>query len=497
MYSSLKVFFFSMLSLVFLIFTTCFFSGCTVGPDYNCPELAVSGKWHTQMEKGISAEEMNQQLLSSWWTAFNDDLLTSLIDRAVAGNLDIKNAQSRIRQARASRRRTAAGLIPNMNVSGSDTWTQSSSETGDGLTSQRLSTSFDSAWELDIFGGTRRAIQAADADLQSSRENLRDVLVSLQAEVAINYIEVRTYQARLAAVNENLQAQSETYQLTVWRNEAGLSDELSVQQARYNLESTRAEIPSIRTSLEESLNRIAVLLGEQPGEVHNELENSGPIPAPPSQVAVGVPAEMLRRRPDIRKAERDLAAQTAQIGVATAELYPSFSLSGSISVDGTSFNRFTSNLSTTDNWVLSGGPRLSWAIFDAGSIRQNIIVQTELQQQALIQYESAVISAIEEVENNIMAYMSEQDRNDNLKEAVDAAQRAAALSQQEYQAGLTDFSNVLDAQRSLLSFQNQLAQSNGTVISNLIRLYKSLGGGWLSLASEENNEMFTGEKNEK
>ncbi len=491
-----RINFVNILSLFFILTMVPVFSGCTVGPDYSSPEVPLTSSWHTQLDKGLSAEEMSQQLQSSWWTTFNDAELSSLIERAVAGNLDMKKAQSRVRQAYASRGITQTSLFPSLNFSSSDTWTRSSQDTGD-RTSQRFSTSFDSSWEMDIFGGVRRSLEAADADLQAREESLRDVLVSLLAEVALNYVEVRTYQARLADVNENLQAQNETYQLVLLRREAELSDELAVQQARYNLESTRAEVPSLYTVLEEAMNRIAVLLGEQPGKLHQELEKGGTIPVCPAQIAVGVPADMIRRRPDVRQAERELASQTAKIGVATAELYPKFTLGGSIGIDAVSFNRLASNLTTPDNWVLSGGPRASWPIFDAGAIRRNIEVQTELQKQALLQYESTVLSAVEEVENAIVAYINEQRRNYNIKEAAQAAQRAAELSLQKYQVGLTDFSTVLDSQRSLLSFQNQLSQSNGTLISNLIRLYKALGGGWTTLASAENPELLTGENNEK
>jgi multidrug efflux system outer membrane protein len=306
------------------------------------------------------------------------------------------------------------------------------------------------------------------------------VLVSLLAEVALNYVEVRTFQARLAFAEANLEAQNETHQLTLWRYQAGLSDELAVQQARYNLENTRSQIPTLRTGLEEAMNRIAVLLGEQPGRVHKEIEKQVPIPVAPLEVAVGVPVDTLRRRPDIRRAERQLAAQTARIGVATADLYPKFTLSGSIGLEALSLNNLSSGI-----WTLSGGPRISWAIFKAGAIRQNIEVQSALQEQYLIAYETAVLSALEEVENALVAYAEEQQRRQSLSEATQAAQKAVELAQHKYQAGLTDFSNVLDAQRSLLSFQDQLAQSDGTVTSNLVRLYKALGGGWTSMAPDE------------
>ena len=486
MYVLCKIIFVRIVSLLFIMTIVFILTGCAaVGPNYAMPETIVSATWHSQLEGGLASEEMNPQILASWWTTLNDSQLSSLIERSVAGNLDLKKAQSRVLEARARRGIAKADMFPTLDFSGSDTWTRSSKEAGTGKTTELYSASFDSGWEIDIFGGVRRSVEAAEADLQANQEDLHDVLVSLLGEVALNYIEVRTFQARLAAVKENIDAQNETYQLTLWRCQAGLSDELAVQQARYNLESTRSQIPTLHTGLGEAMNRIAVLLGVQPGEVHEELEKSEPIPVPSPEIAVGVPAEMIRRRPDVRLAERELAAQTARVGVATADLYPMFSLNGSIGVEALSFNKLASNLSSSDSWVLSGGPRIGWAIFDAGAIRQNIKVQSALQEQALIQYESAILGAMEEVENALVSYADEQSRMDNLSEATQAAKTAVELAQNKYQAGLTDFSNVLEAQRSLLSFQNQLAQSSGTVTSNLVRLYKALGGGWTSFASEE------------
>ncbi len=462
-------------------------SGCApVGPNYTSPEMSVTSGWHSQLKRGLTSEQVQSETLASWWTTLNDAELSGLIERAVQGNLDLKSARSRVRQARAQRGIAVADMFPSLNFTGSKKWTRTSETTGSKETTHMYSTDFDAGWEIDIFGGVRRSIESADASLQSSKEDLRDVMVTLISEVALNYIDVRTYQARIAVVNENLKSQQETYDLISWRNQAGLSDDLALQQALYNLESTRAEIPDLNTGLEGAMNRIAVLLGEQPGNVHSELEPDGTIPVSLPTVAIGVPADVLRRRPDIRKAERDLAAQTAKVGVATADLYPKLSLSGSIGVEAVSSSRLGKNLANSNNWTLMGGPQISWAIFDAGAIRQNIKVQSELQEQALIDYESAVLGAVEEVENAIVAYANEQDKMENLDKATQAAQKAVVLAKQEYEAGLTDFSDVLDAQRSLLSFQNQLAQSRGNVTVNLIKLYKVLGGGWTSLASDEN-----------
>jgi multidrug efflux system outer membrane protein len=468
-------------------------AGCTtVGPDYVPPSMPVSRDWHTQLKGGPTAEEGDPQKLAAWWTTFNDPELSSLMERAVAGNPDLKKARARIREARARRGLAKTELFPTLDGAGSATWKHSSKDTGTGKTSDLYAASFDAGWELDIFGGVRRSVEAAQADLQASQEDLRDVLVSLLAELALNYLDVRTLQVRFAVAEANLQTQSETYQLTQLRYEAGLSDELAVQQARYNVANTRSQIPALRTGLEEAMNRIAVLLGEHPGEVHDELEKRGPIPVTPVKVAVGVPADILRRRPDVRRAERELAAQTARIGVATADLYPKFRLSGSIGLETLSIR----NLFSVGTQSLSGGPGITWAIFDAGAIRQNIEVQSALQEQYVIAYQASLLSALEEVENALVAYAEEQERRESLREAAQAAEKAVELAQQKYQAGLTDFSIVLDAQRSLLSFQQELAQSEGTVTSNLVRLYKAVGGGWTSMAHTEKNIVHdTGERN--
>jgi len=468
-------------------------AGCaTVGPDYVPPKTSVSPTWYTQLKGGLTADEVDPETLGAWWNTLEDPELSGLIDRAVLGNLELKKARARVREARARRGVARADLFPTLDSTASATWNRSNKDTGAGKTNDLYVASFDAGWELDIFGGVRRSVEAVEADLQVSQEDLRDVLVSLLAEVALNYIEVRTFQTRLTLAEANLEAQSETYQLTLWRYEAGLSDELSVQQARYNLENTRSQIPTLRTGLEEAINRIAVLLGEQPGKIHEELQRQAPIPVTSLKVAVGVPADLLRRRPDLRRAERQLAAQTARVGVAMADFYPKFTLSGSIGLEALSLSSFSSS----GTWTLSGGPRISWAIFKAGAIRQNIEVQSALQEQYLIAYEAAVLGALEEVENALVAYGEEQQRKESLSEATKAAQSAVELAQHKFQAGLTDFSNVLDAQRSLLSLQDQLAQSEGVITSNLVRLYKALGGGWTSLESNETRSLSNGEKNE-
>ena len=466
------------ISRLFALFAAMFITSCAVvGPNYVSPKTKVSENWSTKLEDGLNAEQTDPNTLAKWWTTINDPELTSIIERAKSNNLDIKSAIARVRESRARRGIAEASLYPDLNVSGSATKSRTRDVTD---TSSLYSANFDAGWELDIFGGVRRSVEASNADLQTTQENLYDVLVSLLAEVAVNYVDVRTYQARLASVQESIELQAETYQLTVWRAQAGLNDELAVQQARYNLESSRSQIPALRSGLAQSMNSLAVLLGEEPGNLRQELEKTEQIPVAPADVAVGVPADIIRRRPDIRSAERSLAAQTARIGVATASLYPSFTLSGSIGLDALSLSDLSSG-----SWTLSGGPRFSWPIFDAGAIRQNINAQYAVTEQYLLQYKSVVLAALQEVENALISYAQEQQRRENLQQAAQAAQTAAGLARQEFEVGLVDFTTVLDTQRSVLSFQDQLAQSNGAVTSDLIRLYKALGGGWNSLAPNE------------
>lgn len=449
--------------------------GCAaVGPDYTAPETRVSDTWHTPMKGGLDAGPPNVRELSQWWITFEDPILCELIKQAIADNLDLKEALARVREARANRGVASAGLFPTFDASGQITQSKGSDETGAGTKRTLYSTGFDAGWEVDIFGGVRRTVEAAEADLQAEKASLRDVLITLTAEVAVNYVEMRTYQTRLKVLATNLETQEETHRLTEWRYQAGLSDALAIEQARYNMESTRSQIPTLRSELVASWNRMAVLLGKQPGNLSLNLETPAPIPVTPTAVVVGIPADCIRRRPDIRQAEREVAAQTARIGVAEAELYPKFSLLGSIGLEALSIEGFASS----DGFTYGIGPSFSWRLFDGGAIRQNIAVRTALQDQALARYELTVLSALEEVENALKAYAEEQNRRAALEKAGDSARRAVALAQNKYEAGIIDFNEVLEAQRSQLSFQDELARSEGQVTVNLITLYKALGGGW-------------------
>ncbi len=448
------------------------FSGCAmVGPDYHPVSANAPAAWHAELTGGLHPGPANPQTLARWWTVFHDPLLVELENKALRGSLDLKTARSRVREARALMGISRAGLFPQLNSSASAIKSRSSRSDESNL----YNAGFDAGWELDIFGGRRRAVQAAAADLKARREAMRDVMVSLTAEVGINYVDLRTYQARLQAAKANLAAQRESYQLNQSRYQAGLIDELALEQSRSNMELTRSQIPRLETGIIRAMNRLAVLLGQRPGSLENKLAPPAPVPAAPAAIMVGVPAETLRRRPDIRRAEQQLAAQTARIGVAKAALYPKFQLTGSIGLESLRLE----NLPKWASRTFQLGPSISWNIFDAGAIRRQIEVENARQEQALIHYQATVLNAVEEVENTLTSYVKEETSNQALAQAAKAAAKAEQAARDRYQAGLTDFSNVLDAQRSLLSLDDKLAQSTGAVTSDLIRLYKALGGGWM------------------
>jgi NodT family efflux transporter outer membrane factor (OMF) lipoprotein len=452
--------------------------GCAaVGPDYVPPGVSTPEKWNASSSGGIAYEPDALQTMAHWWTTLDDPILSSLIDRALQGSLDLRIGVARVREARARRGIINADRFPTINAKGSAIKSRSSEETGSGVETDLYAVGFDAGWEVDVFGGVRRSVEAADAALEASSEGLHAVMVSLLAEVGLNYVELRSLQTRLAIAEANQNAQKETYEITQARYGSGLTSELDVEQAKYSLQETRSQIPPLTIGIQQAENRLAVLLGQKPGTLKSELIEPAPVPVTPIEVAVGVPAEALRRRPDVRKAERLLAAQTARVGVATAELYPRFSLMGTIGLEALSFE----DVFSSGSRKYGIGPSFHWNIFDSGRIRQNIEVQSALQEQALLSYESSVLGALADVENALVAYANEQMRRQSLVEGAQAAQRAVTLSQNQYTSGLIDFQNVLNAQRALFSLQSQQAQSDAAVTSNLISLYKALGGGWTSL----------------
>jgi multidrug efflux system outer membrane protein len=471
-------------------------SGCMVGPNYHAPQVPVPAAW-SEAQPGTA--KAGAAVMAQWWTTFKDPLLESLIARAVVSNWDLRTAVGRVREARAQRVVAGANLWPSINVSGSYTRQRSSENAiplslggisggtngaptpflqGLKLDQDLFQAGFDASWEIDLFGDVRRSIEAADADRAASQEAARNTLVSLLAEVARNYVEVRGVQRRLAVAQENLEAQQETLELTRARFNAGLTSELDVTQAASQLATTQSQIPPLETSLKQGIHRLGVLLGQEPGALLAELSTTAPIPAVPPQVPVGLPAELLRRRPDVRQAERQLAAATARIGVAEADLYPKLSLTGSLGLESLKL----ADLAKGASRFWSVGPTLSWPIFDAGRIRANIAVQDARTDQQLSSYAQTVLTALEDVENALVAYSRERDRHTQLADAVAANRRAVELSNELYRTGLGNFLNVLDSERALLSSQNDLAQSEAAVSTDVVALHKALGGGWETLA---------------
>jgi len=468
-----------------------------------------------------------------WWETLKDPMLDSLVERASKTNLDLQLAEARIRQARAQRGVIAADLWPQLNLAGSYAYSGSSlnarenTRTAAGIGRQLRNTAagsalgaaqsagafgtgpiangavntlrsglaqgapssgstvhhrgsnlfqtgFDASWELDLFGGIRREIEAAEADIQAAEEARADVLVTLNSEVARNYVEARVYQRRLTIARENIETQKESLELTRARFNAGLTSEVDVAQATAALAATQSQIPLLDSLWQQSVHRLGVLLGQEPGVLFTELTRETPIPAVPPQIPTGLPSELLQRRPDIRQAERQLAAATARIGAATADLYPSFSLTGSLG----SQTHDTRLMFDRNSFLWSVGPGVRWPVFDAWRIRSNIEIQNALQAQALTTYQQTILIALEEVENALVAYRQEQVRHVSLGEAVNANRRALALANDRYAKGIDDFLTVLESQRSLYSTQDELVQSEGSVVTNLIALFKALGGGW-------------------
>ena len=445
--------------------------GCAaVGPDYSEPQLAVPAGWSA----GTGTDAMDAVLLARWWHGFGDPVLDRLVADALAANLDLAQARARLREARARRGVAGAALAPSVDASLSGSRSRSSGQSGSGSTRELYSAGFDASWELDVFGGLRRSVEAAQADLEASVESLSDTRVSLAAEVALNYIDLRTAEQRLAIAEESIAYRGENHQIIRWRQQAGLVSELDLAQATTDLESTRAVLPPLRTAVIEAKNRLAVLLGRNPGELESLVHADRPIPLAAGEIVAAIPADTLRQRPDVRVAERRLAAQTARLGEAEAARYPSFRLSGSLGLEALELDALADRDANTRS--LFGG--ITAPVFNAGRIAANIEIQDALVEQARLAYRAAVLAALEEVENALTAVANTDARRAKLAEAAAAARTTLAIAEYRYASGLADFLSVLDAQRTQLSLDEQLAGSTGELARAQIRLYKALGGGW-------------------
>ncbi|MBN1845444.1 MAG: efflux transporter outer membrane subunit [Sedimentisphaerales bacterium] len=451
-------------------------SGCTVGPDFVPLTPDVPAGWSSSRQAApVDAGATSAEDLKCWWTLFNDPVLTGLVEEAFRSNLDLQIAAARIRQARASRAMAASGLGPTVDVSGS--YRRSQTGGSQNPTVNQYQAGFDAGWEIDIFGGVRREWEAADAELQSAVENQRDVRITLAAEVARNYIELRTYQQRIAIAEKNLEAQKHSAKLTVQRFDGGLVSGLDVANADAQVATTAAQIPLLESSARQTIHALSVLLDRPIEPLVQELSPASEIPLAPPAVPVGIPSDLLRRRPDIRGAEADIHAATARIGVATADLFPQFSIGGSLGWQASRADPWFTSMSRF--WSL--GPSVSWRVFETGRTLSNIELQKALEDQALLTYRQTVLTTIREVEDALTASAREQEYRQALLQAVSANRKAADLATKLYVGGDTDFLNVLSAQRSLYSSQDALVQSTGAISLDLVSLYKALGGGWQDL----------------
>lgn len=431
------------------------------------PPVAVPGAW-----QGASDEAAAQPAgdLSRWWETLGDGTLTELVEKALFANPDVRTAQSRLRQARAQRGLASIDWLPGVD----GTVTAGTSKTAGTSVRDSYAASLDASWEVDVFGATRKAVSAAQADVEASEASLHNAQVSLAAEVALTYVQLRSYQARLAISRSSLARQEETLDLTRWRAQAGLTSELDVEQARANAEQTRAQIPSLETGLSETEHALATLVGQPPAALHDLLASGAPVPATPDAVAVGIPADTLRQRPDVRAAERQLVAAIARVGEAKAARFPTFRLSGTLAASGPS----VSDLLGAETVARSLLGSLTAPIFYRGRIRRQIEIQTEAQEQALAGYQSTVLSALEEVENAIVSLAKTRSRRASLEAAVEASRVAAELARHRYSTGLTSYQTVLDTERTVLSAEDSLESSKAEGVQALVRLYKALGGGW-------------------
>ncbi len=452
----------------------------SVGPDYHRSTTKAPTQWAEPLAGG---ETNRATTVAAWWKNFSDPELNSLIDRAVQSNLDLRVAQARVREARAQYGIAVANLWPKVDASGSY-MRQHQSQNQPVIGSFPVPSSafennvyqagFDASWEIDAFGGQRRAVESAKAQVAGAEYDRRATLLTLLGDLTRTYLDVRGDQRQLTISKENIAAQEQSLAIAEDRFTNGLTSDLDVQQAATLLASTRAEVPALQSSLQASIHQLGVLLGQPPEALLAELSGSAPIPPAPPVVPVGLPSELLERRPDVQQAERQLAAATANIGVAKADLFPKFYLTGLAGFESISADDFFNPSSR----VWSIGPTVQWRIFDAGRIRSNIRIQNARQEEALAIYQRTELNAFEDVENALVAYAKEQERRRELQNAVTSSQASLELAQKLYRNGLTDFLNVLDAERSLYQLQGALVQSDQSVSTDVVALYKSLGGGW-------------------
>jgi NodT family efflux transporter outer membrane factor (OMF) lipoprotein len=474
--------------LAFILLLT----GCAkVGPDYVRPEVTVSSNWLEVEDRRIKTEPTEYR---SWWETFNDPVLNRIIDRAYHENLSLKIAGVRVLAARAQLGITVGNLYPQtQQASGSVIFNRASERsatagigkavgqqgTGIQFSTWQDQVGLNAAWEIDFWGKFRRAVESADAGLLSSLADYDSALVSLTADAASAYVQIRTLQKRLDIARQNIETQKESLQIAEVKYKGGLTTERDVEQAKTVLFNTQSTVPTLELQLRQEKNALSVLLGLPPGNLEDLLLGASDIPAPPPQVAVGIPADLLRRRPDVRSAELQAAAQCAQIGVAKAELFPAFSLTGTFGFLSTDVSTF--KLSDMADWrsrVSSVGPSVQWNILNYGRITNKVRLQDARFQELLVGYQNTVLQAQREVENSLAGFLRTQENAEFLAQTASAAKRSLDLAALQYRAGSADFTTVLAAQQSLLTAQDSFASAMGSISVNLVGLYRALGGGW-------------------
>ncbi|KFA88689.1 efflux transporter outer membrane subunit [Archangium violaceum] len=464
-----------------LLFVVVALGGCTtVGPDFTRPEVSLTENWGAKGDPRIATQTATD---IQWWKAFNDPALDRLVELANQQNLPLQVAGLRIVEARARLGVATGQQYPQVQAAFGNVTAQGISKNAanvSGLDTHFVNyeLGFDAVWELDFWGRYRRGVEAESDNVLASVADYYSSLVSLTAEVARTYTVIRTFEVLIGQARENERVQQESLQIAESRFRNGATSELDVAQATTLLESTRATIPQLQAGLQQARNALSTLLGQPPGMVEELLAGPQEIPQAPALVAVGMPAEILRRRPDIRAAEFFAAAQCARVGVAKADLYPSFTLFGTIGLQATSGAGTSFNLG--DSLFYSLGPRIRWPFFNYGRIKNTVRVEDARFQQLLVGYRNAVLQAAQEVENALAGYLNAQESVVFEQRAVNAAQKSVQLSLVQYREGAVDYQRVLDAQRSLLQQQNNLAQARSSVATSLIALYKALGGGWES-----------------
>jgi NodT family efflux transporter outer membrane factor (OMF) lipoprotein len=451
-------------------------NGFKVGPNYLRPTAPVEQDWIDVADKRVASESVD---MSHWWTTFQDPVLDSLILESYEQNLTLREAGFRVLQARAQRNIQVGNLFPQQQGAfGSYTRNEISKKNPNTsfiplrFTSQ-YQVGFNLAWEIDFWGRFRRAVEAAEGDLDASVEGYDAVLVTLQGDIAQTYIEIRTIERQLTLVRANVDLQQQTLNLTDARAKAGLTSELDLAQAQSNLSQTQALIPQFEADLRVATNRMSVLMGLPPTTLEARL-GAAPIPKAPGAIRVGIPAELLARRPDVRRAERQAAAQSARIGVATADLYPRISILGTI---GSSSARFQ-NLLSDESFFGSVGPSYQWNILNYGRLKNNILLQDSRFQELVATYQRTVLQAEQEAENGIVRYRKAQERAEALAVSVTASEKAVQLALTQYKGGLVDFNRIALLELNLVQQQDLLAQAQGNIALGLIEVYRALGGGW-------------------